>query len=81
MYIQMGVTFRGGSYLPFYSIKRWVPTPLGVYKLKVPTPLRHYNLNTVAPNQNPEINRKKPSDYKMAGADPPKKNSYNETPC
>ena len=78
----MGVTFQGeGSYLLFYSLKRWVPTPLGVYKLKVPTPLRHYNLNTVAPNQNPEINRKKPSDYKMAGADPPKKNSYNETAC
>ena len=76
-----GLLFRGGSYLPFYSIKRWVPTPLGVYKLKVPTPLRHYNLNTVAPNQSPEINRKKPSDYKMAGADPPKKNSYNETAC
>ena len=68
-----GLLFRGGSYLPFYSIKRWVPTPLGVYKLKVPTPLRHYNLNTVAPNQSPEINRKKPSDYKMAGADPPKR--------
>ena len=76
-----GLLFRGGSYLPFYSIKRWVPTPLGVYKLKVPTPLRHYNLNTVAPNQSPEINRKKHSDYKMAGADPPKKNSYNETAC
>ena len=79
--LSMGVTFQGGSYLPFYNIKRWVPTPLGVYKLKVPTPLRHYNLNTVAPNQSPEINRKKPSDYKMAGADPPKKNSYNETAC
>ena len=73
--VTWGLLFRGGSYLPFYSIKRWVPTPLGVYKLKVPTPLRHYNLNTVAPNQSPEINRKQRSDYKMAGADPPKKNS------
>ena len=69
----MEVTFQGGSYQPFYNIKRWGTTPLGVYKLKVPTPLRHYNLNMVASNQSPEIKRKKPSDYKMAGADPPKR--------
>ena len=70
----MPLTFPGGgSGLPFYSKKRWGPTPWGVYNFKARNPLKYYDLKMAPPNQSPEIYPKNLLTLKCQVLTPPKR--------
>ena len=70
----MSLTFPGGGpCLPFYSIKRWGPTPQVRYNLQAPTPLVQYDLKSGGSKNTSKINKKQLFHYKMPGPDLPQK--------